>query len=607
MTTVESNVFATRITALRQAMKKHQFDAYVVPSSDAHISEYQPEHWQARQWLSGFDGSAGTLVVTQDFAGLWTDSRYWGMAEHQLKGSGINLQKFCSPETSHQQWLVNRLPENSTVGIDGSVLSVAENELLSNILLSKKIKLDTTIDLLEKVWADRPELPLEAVYSHNLSFCAFTCQDKLAQLRQVLQQKNTEWHLLSSMEDIAWLTNLRGNDVNYNPVFIAYMLIGAQEALLFINEHKLPAEVRQELEMEGITIMPYEAIDQKLAEIEAGSSILFDPKRTNIKRINALSADVTKIEDINPTALFKSCKHEKDLQHIRHAMEEDGAALCEFFAWLETAVANKEPITELTIDEKLIEFRSKKPYYVCPSFSTIAGFNANGAMPHYRATENNHAAIEGDGLLLIDSGAQYLDGTTDITRVVAIGNISAEQKRDFTLVLKAHIALGTAVFPENIAAPLLDAITRAPLWAEQIDFGHGTGHGVGYFLNVHEGPQVLSYHAPITSHSAMKAGMVTSNEPGLYRPGKWGIRLENLVANIEMPQPVEQEFGRFLCFETLTLCPFDVECIDVNYLTDKELEWLNNYHQQVYARLAPKIKGAALAWLKDNTRPIERS
>ncbi len=606
MTTVENNVFATRITALRQAMKKHQFDAYIVPSSDAHISEYQPEHWQARQWLSGFDGSAGTLVVTQDFAGLWTDSRYWGMAEHQLKGSGICLQKLSSPETSHQQWLITELPENSTVGIDGSVLSVAENQLLSDTLSEKQIRLNTATDLLSEVWTDRPELPLESVYEHNLSFCAFTRQEKLTQLKEVLQQKNIKWHLLSSMEDIAWLTNLRGNDVNYNPVFVAYMLINQQETFLFLDEHKLPNEIRQELEIDGITILPYEAIDQKLSEIDANSSILFDPKRTTIKRINALSSDIKKVEDINPTALFKSCKHEKDLQHIRHAMEEDGAALCEFFVWLETAVANKERITELTIDEKLIEFRSKKPYYVCPSFSTIAGFNGNGAMPHYRATEDNHAVIEGDGLLLIDSGAQYLDGTTDITRVVAIGKITPEQKRDFTLVLKAHIALANAVFPEDIAAPLLDAITRAPLWAEQIDFGHGTGHGVGYFLNVHEGPQVLSYHAPITPYSKMKKGMVTSNEPGLYRPEKWGIRLENLVANVDVSQPVEQEFGQFLCFETLTLCPFDVECIDVNYLTDKELVWLNNYHQQVYARLAPKIKGAALEWLKENTRPIVR-
>ena len=417
-----------------------------------------------------------------------------------------------------------------------------------------------------------------------------------------MREKGADWHLISSLDDIAWLTNLRGNDVSYNPVFLSYLLINHDKATLFVDNAKLSNTERTLLTHAGIEIAEYTDIVNAIADVSG--SLLFDPNKTAVATLQKLSPNVKWIEHINPSTFFKSQKTTKEIAHIREAMVQDGIALCGFFAELEQKLANDEAVNELDISDMLIAHRSQREHYVSPSFNTIAGFNANGALPHYSATAESYSEIKGQGLLLIDSGGQYDTGTTDITRVIAIGMPTPEQKRDFTLVLKAHIALAQAIFPENLPAPMLDAICRTPMWQAQCDYGHGTGHGVGYFLNVHEGPQVISYHTNPQPHHAMKAGMFTSNEPGLYRPNKWGIRIENLVINQKVEQVQETEFGNYLYFETVTLCPIDTRLVEKSLLNDNEIAWLNAYHEKVRLALQDHVNGIAHTWLIQATKAI---
>lgn len=595
-----------RLDALRQAMRQHALDAWLVPSSDPHLSEYLPDRWKAREWLSGFTGSVGTLIVTHDFAGLWVDSRYWVQAEKQLAGTGIEPMKVAgAASAAHLDWLATNVPSGGTVGVDGNVLAVAAARALEAALAAKGVKLRTDLDLLDAVWRDRPALPDAAVFEHRAPFATVARTKKLASLRESMRKAGADWHFISTLDDLAWLTNLRGADVSYNPVFVGHALIGLERAQLFIAEGKVPAELAQKLEGEGFDLRPYDWAAPALARLPAGSTLMVDPRRVTYGLLRAVPAGVKLIEAINPTTLAKSRKSAHEVVHIRRAMEIDGAALAEFFAWFETALG-RERITELTIDERITAARARKPGFVCPSFPTIAGFNANGAMPHYRATAESHAVIcepgaIRDGLLLIDSGGQYEYGTTDITRVVPVGRITAEHKRDFTLVLKGMIRLSLAKFPRGTRSPLLDTVARAPLWAAGLDFGHGTGHGVGYFLNVHEGPHGITPHLPPEPATAMEPGMITSNEPGLYRPGRWGVRIENLVLNV----PAETtEFGEFLQFETLTLAPIDARCIERSLLAEDEVAWLNNYHAMVRARLAPHVAGEARTWLEARTQPL---
>ncbi|MEQ4601050.1 MAG: aminopeptidase P family protein, partial [Pseudomonas amygdali] len=572
-------------------------DAYLVPSADPHLSEYLPGYWQGRQWLSGFHGSVGTLIITQDFAGIWADSRYWEQATKELAGSGIELVKLLPGQQGPLEWLADEAKAESVVAVDGAVLAVASSRTLASRLYARGARLRTDIDLLTELWQDRPALPSHPIYEHLPPQASLDRAEKLARVRQVVAERNADWHFIATLDDIAWLFNLRGADVSYNPVFIAFALIGPHSVTLFVDSRKVPDSVRSRLERDGINLMEYTQIGAALRELPKDARLLVDPARVTCGLLDYLDSEVTLVEGLNPSTLLKSQKTETDTGHIRQAMEQDGAALCEFFAWLDSALG-REPISEVTIDEKLTQARERRPGYVSPSFATIAGFNANGAMPHYRATEAEHAQIEGDGLLLIDSGGQYLGGTTDITRMVAIGTPSAEQKQDCTRVLKGVIALSRTHFPKGILSPLLDAIARAPIWSEGVNYGHGTGHGVGYFLNVHEGPQVIAYQAPATPQTAMLPGMITSIEPGTYRPGRWGVRIENLVINQEAGTT---EFGEFLRFETLTLCPIDTRCIEVSMLNEEERTWLNDYHAHVLARLSPLLQGTALLWLQART------
>ncbi len=589
-----------RLRVTRALMQREGIDALLVPSADPHLSEYLPEHWQARQWLSGFQGSVGTLIVTADFAGLWADSRYWEQAQVELDGSGIELVKLMAGQPGPLDWLGSQMHAGATVAVDGAVMAVAAARQLREKLQHTGASLRTDIDLFAEIWPDRPPLPAQAVYAHLPPYAARERAEKLKALREQTRSQGAQWHLLATLDDIAWLFDLRGSDVSYNPVFVAFALIGEHSATLFTTLSRIDSTLIQSLAQEGIDVREYTEIGAALAVVRTGEKLLIDPARVTVGIIENLATGVTLIEALNPTTLSKSRKTAKEAEHIRHAMEQDGAALCEFFAWLEAAWAG-ERITELTIDEQLTAARARRPNFVSLSFSTIAAFNANGAMPHYRATEKAHAVIEGNGLLLIDSGGQYLGGTTDITRMVPVGTPTADQKADCTRVLKGMIALSRATFPKGILSPLLDAIARAPIWADQVDYGHGTGHGVGYFMNVHEGPQVIAYQAPTTPQTAMLPGMITSIEPGTYRPGRWGVRIENLVLTREAGQG---DFGQFLNFETLTLCPIDTRCIDIPQLSTVERQWLNDYHAEVARRVAPLLANAPLEWLRERTQPI---
>ncbi|KJK14275.1 aminopeptidase P family protein [Pseudomonas sp. NPDC087612] len=591
----------TRLERIREVMQREGVDALLVPSADPHLSEYLPGYWQARQWLSGFHGSVGTLIVSADFAGLWADSRYWEQAEKELAGTTIELVKLLPGKPGPLDWLAEQAPEGGVVAVDGAVMALASARQLGERLKARNVRLLSDRDLLGQIWADRPALPENPVYQHLPPEATVSRAEKLANLRQAMGERGADWHFIATLDDIAWLFNLRGSDVSYNPVFVSFALISQGQATLFVALNKVDEHLRHVLEVDGIRLRDYAEVASALAAIPAGASLLIDPARVTSGLLANAANGVRLVEGLNPTTLAKSQKSAADLAHIRKAMEQDGAALCEFFAWFEAAQGRGEPITELSVDEQLSASRARRPGFVSLSFSTIAAFNANGAMPHYRATDESHARIEGDGLLLIDSGGQYLGGTTDITRMVPIGNPSVEQKQDCTRVLKGVIALSRARFPRGILSPLLDAIARAPIWAEQVDYGHGTGHGVGYFMNVHEGPQVIAYQAAAAPQTAMQAGMITSIEPGTYRPGEWGVRIENLVFNREVGKSA---FGDFLEFETLTLCPIDTRCLLTQRLSSEERDWLNGYHAEVRKRLSPLLEGPALRWLQVRTESI---
>ncbi|MEB3767203.1 aminopeptidase P family protein [Acinetobacter sp. MD2] len=592
-----------RLAQLREQMQKNGIDAYIIPSADPHMSEYLPEYWQSRCWLSGFTGSVGTLVVTQTEAGLWVDGRYWVQAAKQLAGTGIELQKQThDPNSTYLAWLSQNLPQHSTIAMDGDVISAQlYTQLTAQFSANYQLRCD--LDLIHLIWSDRPALPKATIYSLASQAIATPRHEKLAQLRHALKQKNMQGHFISALDDIAWLLNLRGADVEFNPVFLAHFYLDtAQTAILFVDVDKLDAQLQAALAADGIQILPYDVSKDILKTLDI-TSLWIDAAKVSIAHLQACPSTVNIMREVNPTTLFKSQKSELEIENMRQTMLQDGIALAQFFAWLEQALAAKERINELTIDERLTAYRAQQNGFLGLSFATIAGFNENGALPHYRATNDAFAQIEEQGLLLIDSGGQYQTGTTDITRVIPIGEPTAAQRSDYTLVLKAHIALAQTVFPEGIAAPLLDSICRKELWQAQLDYRHGTGHGVGFALNVHEGPQVLSYYAPITAHSGMKVGMITSNEPGLYREGQWGIRLENLVVNQPMPN-ANTGYGNFLYFENLTLCPFDYRCIDLTMLSASELAWLNDYHALVWEKLSPHVVDDAKAWLAQMTAPL---
>ena len=586
------------IDALRKVMAEEGVQAFIVPSTDPHMSEYVAPHWQAREWISGFTGSAGTVVVTTDKAGLWTDSRYFLQAAGQLEGTGIGLFKEMLPETPDiPAFLYEELQPGGTVGIDATVFSTREAEALTEELAGAGIGVKCMADPFARIWHDRPAMPEAPVMQYPLHYAGRSCADKLADIRQKMQESGVQVLLLSALDEIAWTLNLRGNDVHCNPVVVSYLVITENEAHYFINPQKLTCEVREYLNEYGIALHLYEDITGFLSQLQE-KTVGLQPGQTNYALSMALSSTTCSVREMpSPVALLKAVRNEQEIEGIRAAMQRDGVALVRFLMWLEQAVPQGGE-TEMSIDRKLHELRAAQPLYRGESFDTIAGYGAHGAIVHYEATPETDAPLLPRGFLLLDSGAQYLDGTTDITRTIALGPLTDDERLDYTLVLKGHIALASAVFPEGTRGAQLDVLTRMPMWQHHANYLHGTGHGVGHFLNVHEGPQSIRMQEnPV----ALLPGMVTSNEPGIYRAGSHGVRTENLLLTVPAGEGM---FGRYLRFETLTLCPICTRGIITEMLTADEIAWLNSYHQMVYEKLSPGLNEEERNWLARATRAI---
>jgi Xaa-Pro aminopeptidase len=592
-----------RIAALREVMQQRGVAACIVPTADPHLSEYLPEHWTAREWLSGFTGSAGTLVVTADFAGVWTDSRYFSQAERQLAGSGVELVKLNVPHTpEHVEWLCHQVKSGDKIACAADMLSLATERSLRKQLAGHGAELIED-DLPAAIWNERPPLPHAPVYEHPLDYAIHARAEKFTGVRVAMQRAGATHHVVSALDEIAWLLNLRGSDVEYNPVFLAHLLIEANDATLFVEPSKLDANLKKTLASDGIRIAPYAGIDDALANLSPDAKLLLAPAQVSAALAHAIPAHVALVEVPGPITAAKARKSGKEMEHVREAMRRDGVALVRGARWLEESLKAGTSLTELDVDEKLRELRTQQPGFVSESFSTIAGYEANAALPHYRAMPEAHSELKAKGMLLIDSGAQYLGGTTDITRMWALGETTPEQRRDVTLVLKGVIALSRAKFPRGTSGQQLDALARAPIWAAGVDYGHGTGHGVGYCLNVHEGPQSIRPPRSGQHLEAMDVGMITSIEPGIYKPGRHGVRIENLAATVPAG---DGEFGEFLAFETLTLCPIDTRLLDLSLLDATELAWLDGYHATVRERLAPLLDDAAdRAWLDTRCAPLK--
>ena len=571
-------------------MKQHSVAACIIPSADPHLSEYPSEHWKVRRWLSGFDGSAGTLVVTQRSAGLWTDSRYYLQAENQLEGTEIKLFKDGLPETpSFTKWLSENLLENSKIAIDGKCVSTEQWREWVETLRTTSLQM-TDFDLISEIWTDRPPLPAKPFFNLDIKYAGRSTEEKLADLRAEMRRQKAGICLLTALDDVAWLLNIRGCDVEYNPVVIAFAAVEMEKVILFVVQSKKKARNDK---TNDIFIADYNEIYSYLSSLKNNPTCLIDIAKTNFSLYKSVSQNCKIVETTSPVSLAKSIKNETEIAGFRSAMERDGAAMVKFLRWLENALKNSEKVTEISAAEKLLSFRKEQDLFFSESFHPIVGYGAHGAIGHYAATQESNATIKPEGFLLLDSGAQYFDGTTDITRTLALGEISEQQKREFTLVLKGHIALASVRFPEGTQGIQLDVLARKALWDNGLNYGHGTGHGVGHFLCVHEYPPHIS---PRRNGGELKAGMLLSNEPGLYRQGEYGIRTESLVLVKKM-----EEFDNFLCFETLTLCPIDTRAIDFDLLTEEEKTWLHNYHQTVYDRLSPHLNEEEKRWLIEKT------
>lgn len=590
-----------KLSALRILMQKNKIDAYIIPMTDPHMSEYVAPRWKTINWFSGFSGSAGNIVVTQNFAGLWTDSRYFIQAGEQLKDSGIELVKLKIPHTpEYIAWLNKNLKSGSMVGFDGKVFSVGLAQQMQAAFERKNIAINADFDFVSEIWTDRPNIPNKEIFEHHIKYAGQSRPEKINTVRKKMQKRDIDYHVLSSLDDIAWLFNQRGSDIAYNPLFISFALISQNEAYLFVDEKKLSAELKQALKNDSVTIRPYDGIYSFLKGLKNQESILAQLSKTNYSLYKSIPANCPIIDDINITTVLKSVKNSTEIDNIRETMVKDGVAMVKFLYWLEQTVG-KEKVSEISAGKKLLAFRKEQEGFFGESFGIISGYKGHAAMPHYSATAESDVEIKPEGIYLVDSGGQYFGGTTDITRTVTLGKPTEEEKRDFTLALKGTINLALVVFPHGTKGIQLDIIARKPLWDNRMNYGHGTGHGVGFFLNVHEGPQTISTSGTGNLAEVLQAGMLTSDEPAFYREGKHGIRIENLILTVE---DEENEFGKFLKFETVTLCPIDTKAVDISLLTKKEKDWLNNYHKKVYKKLSVHLDKEHKNWLKEATKEI---
>lgn len=593
----ENESITCRVEKLRGYMKKKKLDAFIIPSNDPHMSEYTPAHWQCRQWISGFNGSAGTAVVTLEKAALWTDSRYFLAAGQQLEGTPFTLMKDGLPDTpSIGTWLAETLSENAKAGIDGSLFTPAMLKMLESELSPRGISAELCEDPFNEVWNNRPELPTDKIEVHPLKYAGESAADKIHRLLGKARENGCDAMLLTALDEIAWTLNLRGNDVECNPVFVSYLLLSDRQNVLFVNPAKVSDEVREHLSLSGVETMHYTAVADAVKNLHACRTMISNKANCAIK---SLFNDGECVIMPSIAEEMKAVKNSAEIAGFHSAMLRDGVAMVTFLSRLKSEV--KKGITEMGMDRLLTSLRAEQELYRGLSFATIAAYDAHGAIVHYEADEHSDVKLEPHGFILIDSGAQYSDGTTDITRTISLGNPTEEEKKIYTLVLKGHIALSECVFPDGASGTQIDCAARYAMWQHFLNYGHGTGHGVGSYLNVHEGPhQIRMNYMP----APLRAGMTVTDEPGIYCEGKFGVRTENTLLIVPAG---ESQFGKFLKFEPLTLCPIDTAPIDLGLMTDKELQWLNDYHETVRQRLTPLIKdGAVKEWLADATKPISR-
>ena len=590
--------YQEKLSAIRNQMTADGISAYIIPSSDPHISEYLPDRYKCIAFASGFTGSAGTLVITHNEAALWTDSRYFVQAEEQLKGSGYSLMKLQAqgmPE--YIDWLSRLLEKGSTIAFDGNLVSLQLAEVIYGQLTARGIWIVSDRDYLDPIWENRPELPGADAYLLDESITGQPAIEKISAVRRFLSDQGAQYHFISSLDDIAWLFNIRGSDVKCNPVVLAFALIGPNEVSLFIEPKKLTGEATETLSQAGVRVEPYGQAAAALASLPIESSLLIDSKRTCFAFTKVLPENTFLIKTTNPTTTLKAVKNRVEQQNTRRTMVKDGVAITRFFMWLEENLPAGN-ITEISAGNRLREFRAEQEGFIGESFDTIAGYKEHGALPHYKATPDSNVTLKEEGLFLLDSGGQYWGGTTDITRVISLGALTEEEKADYTLVLRGMIDGSTARFPKGTRGYQIDAITRKPLWDHRLNYGHGTGHGVGFFLNVHEGPHVFN---PSNLPVEIELGMITSVEPGLYRSGKHGVRIENLVLTVE---DESTEFGDFYTFETLTIAAIDTAPVNKELLEERHVKWLNEYNQMVFEKLSPHLNQQEIIWLAEKTKSI---
>ena len=584
----------SKLNKLREIMKKYNINYYIIPSSDPHQSEYVAEYYRGRAEVSGFTGSAGTLLVGENEAKLWADGRYFIQAAEQLKGSGIDLMKIATPGyDTINEWIEKSVKESEVLGFDGSCYSTNQYKDLLKISKKNKFNINMDKDLLEEVWNDRPSLPEDKIFIHDEIYAGKSASEKISEVRKAMKENNVENYLLTSLDDIAWLFNIRGNDILFNPVALCYAIVTEETANLYINKEKVDNEVKEKLESQLVSIYDYNEIEEAVKGLSG--TVLIDPAKVNAKLYSLLTCEIK--EKLNITTTLKAIKNEVEIANFENAHIKDGVAMVKFIKYLKETVG-KEKVTEITASEKLSELRSQGELAKGDSFGTIAGYKEHAAMMHYSATPESDYELKEEGLFLVDSGGQYLDGTTDITRTFVLGNITEEEKRDFTLVLKGHINLSKAKFLKGATGCNLDILAREPLWEQGLDYKCGTGHGVGFFLNVHEGPQGIR---PNGNTVPLEPGMILTNEPGVYKEGKFGIRIENIMVVVRAKS---NDCGEFYRFETISYCPIDLNGVDVALLNNDEKEWLNNYHKKVYEKLSPYLNNEEKELLKIETREI---
>jgi Xaa-Pro aminopeptidase len=588
----------TRIKKLRKELEKHNFDAYVIPSTDPHQSEYVADLWKGREWISGFTGSQGTVVITKDHAGLWTDSRYFIQAESELASSEMVLHKVVEQGApDFVSWIKNELDEGSVVGCDGFNFSIGQIRRYNRTLSPKKITINYDEDLIDAIWDDRGEIPTNPIFELDISLAGKSRTEKLSEIRAEMKAQGADYHLVTTLDDIAWIYNIRSNDVTYNPVAIAYAIITQNHSTLFTDEKKIPADLMASLANDNISVKPYDAIEDQLNNVEDNEKILIDRYACSMKLYDCINPDCV-IPGTTISRHLKAIKNETEIFHVKNAMIKDGVALTRLYMWLENQLQSTT-VTEAELADKLTAFRKEQEGYFGESFSAIVGYQGNGAIIHYKPEHGTSASIKPEGVLLLDSGGQYTNGTTDTTRTTALGEVSDEIITNYTLVLKGHIALARAHFPKGTKGIQMDMLARQFLWQEGLNYLHGTGHGVGFFLNVHEPPQRFTNVISSAGRTSIDEGMLTSNEPGYYKENHYGIRIENLVLTVKA-----DEKGDFLKFDTITLFPIETKMIKVSLLTEAEKKWLNNYHAEVLAKLSPFLDEDEKAWMAKNCQAI---